>query len=107
MHNLTAVNKDRISQCISDTIDEMNETLPDDRKLEKSSEIRLIGKAGGLDSLEFVNFIVLLEQRVAEEFGAAVTLADERALSREKSPFSTIGRLTDYLTELLESQGNE
>jgi hypothetical protein len=44
----------------------------------------------------------LLEQRVAEEFGAAVTLADERALSREKSPFSTIGRLTDYLVELLE-----
>jgi len=107
MHNLTTVNKESILQCIFDTIDEMNETLPDDRKLGKSTDTRLIGKAGGLDSLEFVNFIVLLEQRVAEAFGTAVTLADERALSREKSPFSTLGRLTDYLMELLESRGND
>ena len=105
MHNLTKVNKDRIVQCIFDTVDEMNDTLPDDRKLEKTTDTRLIG-AGGLDSLEFVNFIVLLEQRVAEVFGIAVTLADERALSRQKSPFSTVGRLTDYLTELLESRGD-
>jgi acyl carrier protein len=107
MDNLTTVDKNRILQCIFDTVDEMNDTLPDDRELGKSPDTRLIGKAGGLDSLEFVNFIVLLEQRVAEAFGTAVTLADERALSREKSPFSTIGRLTDYLTELLESRGND
>ncbi|CAN5712400.1 hypothetical protein BH20ACI3_BH20ACI3_04940 [soil metagenome] len=93
-------------QLIFATIDEINETLPDERKLEKSLETRLFGRQGGLESIEFVNFIVLLEQRIADELDLAVTLADEKAISRETSPFSTVERLADYVMELLKDSGN-
>jgi|SRR5437899_12992024 len=106
MSSKIGVDRQGILQAIFATIDEINETLPDNRKLEKSAETRLFGRQGGLESLEFVNFIVLLEQRIGDEFGLAVTLADEKAISRESSPFSTVERLSDYVTELLKDSGN-
>jgi acyl carrier protein len=101
MSNPTPVIRERVFQAILATIDEINETLPDARKLVKSTDTHLFGRQGGLVSLEFVNFIIMLEERVADEFGVAVTLADEKAISRETSPFSTVERLRDYLTEVL------
>lgn len=61
----------------------------------------LIGKQAVLDSLALVTLIVDLEQRVEEEFGAALTLADDRAMSQRSSPFRTVGSLVAYLDELL------
>ncbi len=101
------VDRQGILQAIFSTIDDINEILPDDRQLEKSVETRLFGMRGGLESLEFVNFIVLLEQRIAEEREVAVTLADEKAISRETSPFSTVEKLADYIIELLQASGND
>ncbi len=101
------VNRQSILQVIFATIDEINEMLPVERQLKKSNDTRLFGKQGELVSLEFVNFIVMLEQRVADEFGIAVTLADERAISQERSPFSTVERLEEYLGELLKGSSND
>lgn len=61
----------------------------------------LIGKQAVLDSLALVTLIVDLEQRVEEEFGAALTLADDRAMSQRSSPFRTVGSLVAYLEQLL------
>lgn len=101
MSSKIGVDRQRVLQAIFATIDEINETLSDDRKLEKSAETRLFGDQRQLDSLGLVSLIVSLEQHLADEFGLAVTLADEKAISRETSPFSTVERLTDYVTELL------
>lgn len=95
------VDRESVLRAVFATVDEVNQTLPDDRKLEKSVETRLFGQRGELDSLELVNFIVMLEQRLADEFGLVVTLADEKAISRTTSPFSTVERLADYVIELL------
>jgi acyl carrier protein len=84
------------------TIDEMNETQPDGQKIGKLPDTNLFGAQGQLDSLGLVNFIVLLEQRIADEFGVAVTLANEKALSRQRSPFLTVHSLTEYIVEQLE-----
>jgi acyl carrier protein len=94
--------KEDVSRVMLATIDEMNETQPEGQKLDKLPETNLFGAKGRLDSLGLVNFIVLLEHRIAEEFGVAITLADEKALSREKSPFLTVNSLTEYIVEQLE-----
>lgn len=70
---------------------------------ETTDETRLFGAGGVLDSLGLVHLIVLLEARLDERFGIAVTLADERALSERKSPFRTVGSLTDYALKRLTS----
>jgi acyl carrier protein len=96
------VERQVVLKTIFATIDEINEIQPEDQKLDKLPETHLFGQKGKLDSLGLVNFIVSLEQRIAEEFGVALTLADEKALSREKSPFLTVESLTDYIIEQIE-----
>ncbi len=106
MADSAAINKQAVLEIIFATIDEMNETTSADDKLEKSPETHLFGRQGRLDSLGLVNFVVSLEQNIAEEFGVAVTLADEKALSRETSPFLTVDTLSDYIVEQLRQSGN-
>ena len=89
-------------QAIYRAVDEINEQLPKGRRLDKSPETMLFGKSGRLDSLSLVSFIVEVEQQVQEEFGVAITLADERAMSQQNSPFLTLQTLSEYISLLLE-----
>ncbi|MCB0723894.1 MAG: acyl carrier protein [Ignavibacteriae bacterium] len=61
----------------------------------------LYGKDGNLDSIALVNLIISVETTVEDEMGKVITLADERAMSQESSPFATIGSFTDYIIQLI------
>lgn len=93
---------ERILQAIYRAVDAINEERPRGRALEKSPQTTLFGKGGQLDSLGLVSFIVEVEQQVEEELGVSITLADERAMSRQRSPFLTIQSLADYVSFLVE-----
>jgi acyl carrier protein len=71
--------------------------LPDDL----DEETRLLGKRSFLDSLGLVSLIVDIEQKLNENRGYEVTIADERAMSQERSPFLTVGTLADYVLKLV------
>ena len=96
-------NKERILQAIYDAVNEINERLPKGKSLIKSPDTVLFGWSGQLDSLGLVSFIVAVEQNIQDEFGADVTLADERALSQQNSPFKSIATLSEYVSVLLDS----
>ena len=66
-----------------------------------SPDTVLFGSGGALDSLALVHLIADLEGRLAEEFNQDIIIADERAMSRSRSPFRTVATLRDYLGELL------
>lgn len=93
-----------VVQAIYDAIDEVNQQLPGKQRIEKSTDTVLFGRSGKLDSLGLVNLIVSVEERVEEEFGIAITIADERAMSQENSPFKSVGALADYISLLLEER---
>jgi acyl carrier protein len=95
--------RDRIVQAIYKAVDELNKQLPAGTSLEKSPEATLYGKSSKLESLDFVTFIMEVEEKVNDEFGTNVMITDENLLSKEKSPFSTLGTLTDYLAEVLKN----
>jgi acyl carrier protein len=61
----------------------------------------LIGRGSLLDSLGLVTLIVDLEQRLEDEYGISLTLADERAMSQKNSPFRTVRSLADYVCLLI------
>ena len=65
------------------------------------ADARLIGRGGLLDSLGLVQLIVAYEEKVFERTGRSLTLADDRAFARERSPFRTPATLAAYVTELL------
>ena len=48
----------------------------------------------------------LIEERIEDRLGTPVTIVDARAMSQERSPFSTIESLAVYLEQLiLEAEG--
>ena len=95
--------KSRITQLIWDAIDEVNELLPEDARVEHSENAVLLGESGALDSFGLVNLVVALEQRIEDEFGIALTLADEKAMSYSRSPFRSVATLADYVQTLLDN----
>ena len=70
-----------------------------------NSDAYIFGPVGVLDSMGLVNLVVALEERILEEFGVPITIADERAMSRTKSPFLNVENLAEYITELLREEG--
>lgn len=90
-------NKKEVMEIVSDAVSETNELLPENESIANSPDTVLFGRTGKLDSLGLVSFIVTTERLIEEKFGRSITLANEKALSQRRSPFSTIGTFTDYI----------
>lgn len=94
--------KEIVQECIFKTVEEWNSD-EDNSKIPKADRnASLLGENGSLDSLGIVNFIVLVEENLEKKFNKSITLANEDAMTNEKSPFETIGSLIDYSSNLLE-----
>jgi acyl carrier protein len=96
---------ERIAKAVYAAVDELNEQLPTGVQIDKSLGAPLYGSTGKLESLDFVTLIMEVEEKINAEFGTDITIADENLLSKEKSPFSTLGTLIDYLNEVLTKEG--
>ncbi len=66
---------------------------------------RLVGAESVLDSLGLVTLIVDVEDRLRSDHGVLVTLADDRAMSRTRSPFRTVQSLAEYTSSILDDGG--
>ena len=84
----------------------MNAELPPDRQMSKTPGARLLGPQSVLDSLHLVSFLITVEREVEEMAGVALTLANERALSMQESPFRTIESLASYIEVLINEAQN-
>ena len=60
---------------------------------------RLIGSDSMLDSIGLVTFLAELEDLLEEELDIELEIADERAMSRFRSPFTNIESLSEFLLE--------
>lgn len=88
-------------QLVQSAVVEINGDLDDKVELAHGEDALLYGKDAPLDSLALVSLIVLLEEKAHDTFGKAVTIADDRAMSQFRSPFRSVGSLTDYVSALV------
>jgi len=93
--------REKILNSIYEALNEVNEELPDDQQLEKSPDTVLLGESGKIESIDLVNILVATEENVEEAFGVPVSITDERAVSEKNSPFTTIGTLCDFISNIL------
>jgi D-alanine--poly(phosphoribitol) ligase subunit 2 len=99
-------NMDRIFKVLIKAVDQLNRELRPEQRLTKTPETVVFGRGGRLDSLGLVNFLVLAEQQLQDEFSVPVSLADERAMSQERSPFRTLTSMAEYVAKLLAEKGD-
>jgi acyl carrier protein len=94
--------KEKIINIVHNVIDNINEE--NEYKISKDVNTRIWGGESVLDSLGLINFIVAVEQNIEDDFDVTITLADERAMSQETSPFKSVGTLMDYIEMLLKEK---
>ena len=102
-----AIDRESVIGVIYDAIDELNEQLPDGQPVGKSKDTVLFGKGTILDSMGLVHLIMDVEQAIFDKFGVSVTLASEKALASERSPFRTVSSLADFVIEFLQDEPND
>ena len=93
---------EKILNIIFEAMEEINEQLPPEQQLELTEETILYGRSGNLDSFGLVSLIVSVEERIFDEFGKQISIADEKAMSQTRSPFRTVGSLAQYIASLLQ-----
>jgi len=94
-------NGEKITQIIFGVVNEMNLDLPSEEQIEGSKEAVLFGSSGGLSSLGFVKLVVAIEDKIEKEFKVNIDLTDNETMSKEKSPFETLGTLSDHISSLM------
>lgn len=96
--------RERIQQAVYEAIDELNGHLPKDQAIGKAEDAPLYGKGGKLESLDFVSLVVEVESKIQKEFDADFMLTDENLLSKETSPFATVGKLIEHLEATVDNE---
>jgi acyl carrier protein len=90
-----------IASIVLETLRELGEDL-DKPELESADETtRLFGARSALDSMNLVNFIADIEDRLSDELEIDITLANQSAMSRTHSPFRRVSSCIDYIMELI------
>ena len=92
---------DAVQAIVLTALETVNEERDADDKLVVTPNTRLFGADAELDSLALVSVIVDVEEAVSSASGRTVALTDDRAMSREVSPFTDVQALTAYVVELL------
>jgi hypothetical protein len=93
--------KQEITDIVVNQVEQLNETFTEGQKMNVSESTILFGKGSSVDSLSLVSIIVDLEMVFSEEYGYDISLTDDRAMAREKSPFTNIATLVEYTFELI------
>jgi len=95
------MNQEQVIQWIYAVIDELNEQLDQKQRLSKTPDTVIIGQGGKLDSLGVINFIVGLEQKVQEQTGMEMTLADRMLDTMQDNPLRTVDSLAAHIAALV------
>lgn len=64
----------------------------------------MFGAKGFLDSLRLVSVVLDTEQQINDRYSLAISLADNPAVSRERSPFRSVATLADYILAVAAEQ---
>lgn len=92
--------KEQITDVIYTSIDELNEMLGSNQQLQKSLQTAILKQGEGLDSLGFINFISLIEEKYFDRFGRRIVLAQMDPAHDDKRAFESIGNFVDYIDSL-------
>lgn len=92
--------REKVLQIVYKSIEAINDERQNEHRLELKEETRLLGSKSKLTSLALVTLIIDVEERLADEVGVEISLADEKAMSQTRSPFRDVKSIVDYICSL-------
>ncbi len=95
--------KNKIDKIVSTSINEINEFLDDDEKVEITSKTALFGDDSPLDSLKFFNLILAIEKNLSDELNLEIVLSDNDEEIYNGENFSNIETLKKHILEKIKN----
>ncbi|XXY52035.1 hypothetical protein WME91_12910 [Sorangium sp. So ce269] len=89
--------KEQILAIVVSALEEINRTRKNKLDCSEPMDLPLYGSGGVFDSMQLVNFLVLVEQKIDDEMSKAISLTSEKAVSMRVSPFASVRRLIDFI----------
>ena len=93
-----------IEELILGALNDVNEEQPEDERIDVGPNTPLFGPDAQIDSLALVSVIVDVETALNVDYDLPISLTDDRAMTREISPFDDVQTLKDYIVELVAEQ---
>jgi len=93
-----------IEELILGALNDVNDEQPEDERIEVGPTTPLFGPSAQIDSLALVSVIVDVETALNVDYDLPISLTDDRAMTREISPFDDVQTLKDYIVELVAEQ---
>lgn len=93
-----------IQGIVLDALRNANLARDPEQQLTVAPDAAIFGRGSALDSLGLVALLIDIEEALASR-GATVTLTNERAMSRSRTPFRSVPSLVAYISELLDAPG--
>jgi acyl carrier protein len=90
-----------IEELILGALNDVNEEQPEDERIAVGPSTPLFGPDAQIDSLALVSVIVDVETALNVDYDLPISLTDDRAMTREISPFDDVQTLKDYIVELV------
>jgi len=94
----------QIEELILAALNDVNDEQPEDERIEVGPSTPLFGPDAQIDSLALVSVIVDVETALNVDYDLPISLTDDRAMTREISPFDDVQTLKDYIVELVAEQ---
>lgn len=92
-----------VKKILIESIEEFNESQPD-TKLNFDEDEKILGRNGKLDSLSFVMFTAIIEEKLFDEFDKNIYLVNDKAFSQTRSPFYDIKSLAVFIEQLINEE---
>jgi len=93
--------REQVLKIIIENVKNLVDTYPENQRFNVDENTILFGLKSEIDSLSLVSVIVDLETGFYDSFNIEISLTDDRAMTREISPYDNISVLTDYIVELV------
>lgn len=84
---------------IYEVIDKVNEEF-DGVELKKDLDTIIMGDESDLDSMDLIEFITLIEDKIEIYTGTYISISNENVMSSKNSPFRTVSSLKEYIDSL-------
>jgi acyl carrier protein len=88
-----------VEALVTDALKAIREDLALPQLATYSPQTAIYGGSSGLDSMALVSLIADIEERLQQRYGMDWILADERAFSRQRSPFRDVASLSAFIVE--------
>ncbi len=98
------LDNDSVESVIFKALESLNEEQEADEKVDIRPDTQLFGVDAEIDSLSLVSVIVDVETEITSVFGVDISLTDDRAMTREETPFKSVETLKAYILEIAAEQ---